>query len=38
MEQVIVERLRSFEDDWHFSHAVKAAGLILLSGVTATPP
>ena len=36
MEHVIAAALGRFVDDWHFSHVVRHAGLLLLSGVTGT--
>jgi len=31
-----VPELAGFEEQWHFSHAVEASGLLFLSGVTGT--
>jgi enamine deaminase RidA (YjgF/YER057c/UK114 family) len=36
MRHFIVPEMASFEDDWHFSHAVRLGELLLLSGVTGT--
>lgn len=36
MDRIIEPSLARFEDDWHFSHAVRDRGLIFLSGVTGT--
>jgi enamine deaminase RidA (YjgF/YER057c/UK114 family) len=36
MEHFRVPGLEAFEEQWHFSHAVAARGLLLLSGVTGT--
>jgi enamine deaminase RidA (YjgF/YER057c/UK114 family) len=36
MEHFRVSGLEAFEERWHFSHAVAARGLLLLSGVTGT--
>jgi enamine deaminase RidA (YjgF/YER057c/UK114 family) len=36
VEHHIVRELAAFEEQWHFSHAVEANGLLFLSGVTGT--
>jgi enamine deaminase RidA (YjgF/YER057c/UK114 family) len=36
MHHIIVPALARFEDDWHFSHAVRHDGLLYFSGVTGT--
>jgi enamine deaminase RidA (YjgF/YER057c/UK114 family) len=36
LEHHIVPELAAFEEQWHFSHAVEANGLLFLSGVTGT--
>jgi enamine deaminase RidA (YjgF/YER057c/UK114 family) len=34
MEHFVVPELAAFESEWHFSHAVRSGGLVLMSGVT----
>jgi enamine deaminase RidA (YjgF/YER057c/UK114 family) len=36
MEHIVVPALERFERQWHFSHVVRHAGLLFLSGVTGT--
>jgi enamine deaminase RidA (YjgF/YER057c/UK114 family) len=36
MQHIMAPALARFEDDWHFSHAVRHHGLLYLSGVTGT--
>jgi enamine deaminase RidA (YjgF/YER057c/UK114 family) len=36
VEHYRVPELAAFEEQWHFSHAVEANGLLFLSGVTGT--
>ena len=36
VEHHLVPELRSFEEQWHFSHGVASSGLLFLSGVTGT--
>ena len=34
MRAYIAPETQSYESEWHFSHAVSAAGLVFISGVT----
>ena len=36
MDHIIAPGLAGFEDEWHFSHVVRDAGLLFASGVTGT--
>jgi enamine deaminase RidA (YjgF/YER057c/UK114 family) len=36
MDHIVAPAFRRFEDQWHFSHAVRHEGLLFLSGVTGT--
>lgn len=38
MEHIVVAGLADFESEWHFSHAVRSRGLVLMSGVTGVSP
>jgi enamine deaminase RidA (YjgF/YER057c/UK114 family) len=38
MEHIVVPELAEFESQWHFSHAVRSRGLVLMSGVTGVAP
>lgn len=38
MEHIVVAELAEFESEWHFSHAVRSSGLVLMSGVTGVSP
>lgn len=38
MDHIIVADLADFESEWHFTHAVRSRGLVLMSGVTGVAP